>query len=187
MTRLIVDTDTAGDDVTSLLIALLHPNAQLEAITICNGNVDFDQQVENALYTVEQAGQERARLPGLPEAARRRLGRRRVRARPGRHGRLVLPEGDAAPRARARGRRARPPDQRVARRADAPRAGAADEHRDRRRPRPVDRAEGEGPLHHGRRRRQHHAGRRVQLLRRPRGREDRLQGRASRSRSSRGR
>ena len=47
--RLIVDTDTAGDDVTSLLIGLLHPNAQLDAITICNGNVHFDQQVENAL------------------------------------------------------------------------------------------------------------------------------------------
>ncbi len=27
--RMIVDTDTAGDDVASLLIALRHPNAQL--------------------------------------------------------------------------------------------------------------------------------------------------------------
>jgi purine nucleosidase len=54
--RLIVDTDTAGDDVTSLLIALVHPNAQLEAITICCGNVRFEQEVENALYTVEQTG-----------------------------------------------------------------------------------------------------------------------------------
>ncbi len=53
---LIVDTDTAGDDVTSLLIALRHPQAQLEAITICCGNVRFEQEVENALYTVEQAG-----------------------------------------------------------------------------------------------------------------------------------
>jgi purine nucleosidase len=56
MTRLIVDTDTAGDDVFSLLIALLHPEAQLEAITICCGNVRFEQEVENALYTVETAG-----------------------------------------------------------------------------------------------------------------------------------
>jgi purine nucleosidase len=55
MTRLIVDTDTAGDDVFSLLLALLDPRAQLEAITICCGNVRFDQEVENALYTVEQA------------------------------------------------------------------------------------------------------------------------------------
>jgi purine nucleosidase len=54
--RLIVDTDTAGDDVFSLLIALLHPNAQLEAITVCTGNVRFEQQVENALYTVEMSG-----------------------------------------------------------------------------------------------------------------------------------
>jgi len=56
MTRLIVDTDTAGDDVFSLLLALLDPRAHLEAITICCGNVRFDQEVENALYTVEQAG-----------------------------------------------------------------------------------------------------------------------------------
>jgi len=55
-TRLIIDTDTAGDDVTSLLIGLLHPEAQLEAITVCCGNVRFEQEVENALYTVEQTG-----------------------------------------------------------------------------------------------------------------------------------
>jgi purine nucleosidase len=56
MTRLIVDTDTAGDDVFSLLIALRDQRAGLEALTICCGNVDFDQEVENALYTVEMAG-----------------------------------------------------------------------------------------------------------------------------------
>jgi purine nucleosidase len=65
--RLIVDTDTAGDDVTSLLIALRHPNARLEAITICNGNVAFDQQVENALYTLEQVGSD---VPVYPGCAR---------------------------------------------------------------------------------------------------------------------
>ena len=56
MTRLIVDTDTAGDDVFSLLVALLDPRLTLEAITVCCGNVRFEQEVENALYTVEQAG-----------------------------------------------------------------------------------------------------------------------------------
>jgi purine nucleosidase len=55
-TRLIIDTDTAGDDAFSLLLALRHPDAQLDAVTICNGNVAFDQQVENALYTIEVAG-----------------------------------------------------------------------------------------------------------------------------------
>jgi purine nucleosidase len=56
MTRLIIDTDTAGDDVFSLLIALRHPRAQLEAVTVCCGNVRFEQEVENALYTIEMAG-----------------------------------------------------------------------------------------------------------------------------------
>jgi purine nucleosidase len=56
MTDLIVDTDTAGDDVFSLLLALREPRVNLEAITICCGNVAFEQEIENALYTVEQAG-----------------------------------------------------------------------------------------------------------------------------------
>lgn len=56
MTRLIIDTDTAGDDCVSLLIALRSPGVTVEAITVNCGNVDFDQQVENALYTLEVAG-----------------------------------------------------------------------------------------------------------------------------------
>ena len=69
MTPLIVDTDTAGDDVFSLLIALRHPALALEAITVCCGNVAFDQEVENALYTVETAGRagEVPVYPGCPE------------------------------------------------------------------------------------------------------------------------
>jgi purine nucleosidase len=65
MTRLIVDTDTAGDDVFSLLIALLHPKAQLQAITVCCGNVRFEQEVENALYTIERAGRS-GKVPVYP-------------------------------------------------------------------------------------------------------------------------
>jgi purine nucleosidase len=40
--RLIIDTDTAGDDAFSLLLALRHPHAQLEAVTICNAVYDRD-------------------------------------------------------------------------------------------------------------------------------------------------
>jgi purine nucleosidase len=54
--RLIIDTDTAGDDVFSILLALKHPDVALEALTICNGNVGFEQHVENALVTLEVAG-----------------------------------------------------------------------------------------------------------------------------------
>jgi purine nucleosidase len=54
--RLIIDTDTAGDDCFSLLLALRQPGVRLEALTLCNGNVGFQQQVENALYTLQIAG-----------------------------------------------------------------------------------------------------------------------------------
>jgi purine nucleosidase len=55
--RLLIDTDTASDDCISLLIALHSPGVTVEAITINCGNIaDFNQMVENALYTVEIAG-----------------------------------------------------------------------------------------------------------------------------------
>jgi purine nucleosidase len=73
-TRLIIDTDTAGDDCFSLLLGLLHPNASLEAVTICNGNVPFDQQIENALYTIEVAGRS-GEVPVYLGSARPLMGR----------------------------------------------------------------------------------------------------------------
>lgn len=53
---LVVDTDTAADDCFALLVALLHPRADLKAITIVGGNVGFEQQVHNAFLTLEVAG-----------------------------------------------------------------------------------------------------------------------------------
>ncbi|BFH11552.1 nucleoside hydrolase [Paenibacillus melissococcoides] len=52
--RVILDTDTAGDDTIAILTALHY--FQVEGIMITGGNVQFDQQVENALYTVQVAG-----------------------------------------------------------------------------------------------------------------------------------
>ncbi|UFT99698.1 nucleoside hydrolase [Radiobacillus kanasensis] len=54
MKRVIIDTDTAGDDTIAILTALHH--FEVEGIMITGGNVQFDQQVENALYTIEVAG-----------------------------------------------------------------------------------------------------------------------------------
>lgn len=56
MQRILLDTDTAGDDTIAILMALHAKDARLEGVTINCGNVDFDQQVENALYTIEAAG-----------------------------------------------------------------------------------------------------------------------------------
>lgn len=54
--RLIIDTDTAGDDCFSMLLGMLQGKATVEAVTICNGNIPFPQQAENALKTIEIAG-----------------------------------------------------------------------------------------------------------------------------------
>lgn len=56
MKRIIIDTDTAGDDNLAILTALHQPHFLVEGITIAGGNIRFDQQVENALYTIELAG-----------------------------------------------------------------------------------------------------------------------------------
>jgi purine nucleosidase len=56
MRRIIIDTDTATDDAVALLLALRAPDIQIEAITIVVGNVEFDQEAENALYTIQMAG-----------------------------------------------------------------------------------------------------------------------------------
>ena len=67
MRRMIIDTDTAADDSFAILVGLLHPEAKLEAITIVAGNVDFDQQIENALITIEAAGRS-GEVPVFPGA-----------------------------------------------------------------------------------------------------------------------
>lgn len=57
MERVIIDTDTAGDDTVALMLALRSPKIKVEAVTISCGNVKFEQQIENALYTIQQMGQ----------------------------------------------------------------------------------------------------------------------------------
>jgi purine nucleosidase len=52
----IIDTDTAGDDSQALLLAALSNRIDIEAVTICAGNVEFDYEVENAKYTLDLAG-----------------------------------------------------------------------------------------------------------------------------------
>lgn len=56
MIPLVMDTDTAQDDCVALLAGLLDPRADLRAITVVAGNVDFDSQVRNAFLTLNVAG-----------------------------------------------------------------------------------------------------------------------------------
>jgi purine nucleosidase len=52
----IVDTDTAGDDTQALLMAGTSDRIDIEGVTVCAGNVEFDRQVENAKYTLDLVG-----------------------------------------------------------------------------------------------------------------------------------
>lgn len=56
MRRFLIDTDTASDDAVALVMALRHPDVQVEAITVVAGNMPVDQGVQNALYTAELCG-----------------------------------------------------------------------------------------------------------------------------------
>ncbi|MBB5153732.1 nucleoside hydrolase [Saccharopolyspora phatthalungensis] len=69
-----IDTDTAQDDCIALLVGLLDPQADLRAVTMVAGNVDFGQQVRNAYLTCNVAG----RLGDVPV----HLGCRRPMVRP---------------------------------------------------------------------------------------------------------
>jgi len=55
--RLIIDTDPGNDDAVAILMALSAPAIKVEAITIAPGNIRYEQEVRNALYVVELAGQ----------------------------------------------------------------------------------------------------------------------------------
>ena len=57
--RVIVDADPGNDDALAILMALSAPSLQVDAVTVCPGNMGLDgyaQQVRNALYMVELAG-----------------------------------------------------------------------------------------------------------------------------------
>jgi purine nucleosidase len=68
--RILLDTDTAGDDTQAILLAALADSIDLEALTIVAGNVPFEYEVANAKYTLDLA--DAAEIP-VYEGARRPL------------------------------------------------------------------------------------------------------------------
>lgn len=56
MRKFIIDTDTASDDAVALVMALQHPDIDVQAITLVAGNVPLEQGIQNAMYTVELCG-----------------------------------------------------------------------------------------------------------------------------------
>jgi len=56
MHRLIIDTDPGVDDAHAILMALAHPDASVEAITVVGGNVGLEHTGPNALKILDVAG-----------------------------------------------------------------------------------------------------------------------------------
>jgi len=54
--RVILDTDTAGDDTQAILLAARSSRIDLDSLTVVAGNVAFDDEVKNAKHTLEVAG-----------------------------------------------------------------------------------------------------------------------------------
>lgn len=58
MKRLIIDTDAGVDDAQAIIMALTHPDVQVEAITTLTGNVHVDKVVANVLTVLEVLNQD---------------------------------------------------------------------------------------------------------------------------------
>jgi purine nucleosidase len=54
--RVVLDTDTAGDDTQAILLAALSSRIDLDSLTVVAGNVKFEDEVANAKHTLEVAG-----------------------------------------------------------------------------------------------------------------------------------
>jgi len=55
--RIIIDTDGGADDAVAIMMALRHPDIQVEAITTVADNVTVDQATINVLYVLEYCGE----------------------------------------------------------------------------------------------------------------------------------
>ena len=67
-TRIILDVDPGNDDALAMLLALDAPSLQVEAVTVCPGNMgpNYAQQVRNALFLVDLAGKSGRVISTMP-------------------------------------------------------------------------------------------------------------------------
>jgi inosine-uridine nucleoside N-ribohydrolase len=71
--RLLLDVDTGTDDAVAIMLAALHPDLELAAITTVNGNVPVKNCTDNTLRTLDYIG--KSSIPvyeGAPEPISRR-------------------------------------------------------------------------------------------------------------------
>ena len=62
--RIIIDTDTAGDDAAALILAAKSPDVEILGVTVLAGNVSLEQAAMNALAVLELIGCDVPVYPG---------------------------------------------------------------------------------------------------------------------------
>jgi inosine-uridine nucleoside N-ribohydrolase len=71
--RLLLDVDTGTDDAVAIMLAALHPDLELTAITTVNGNVPVKNCTDNTLRTLDYIGKQSIPVyEGAPEPISRR-------------------------------------------------------------------------------------------------------------------
>ncbi len=68
MNRIVIDTDPGVDDAHAILLALAHPEAKVEALSIVAGNVSLQQATTNALILLEMSGKDVPVYAGCADA-----------------------------------------------------------------------------------------------------------------------
>ena len=58
-TKVILDVDTGTDDAVALMLAVLHPDVELVAVTCVGGNTPVENVVENTLRVLDWIGETR--------------------------------------------------------------------------------------------------------------------------------
>ena len=62
--KMIIDTDTGGDDALAILMAARCPDVEILGVTVAAGNVPLPQALKNALMSLEVAGCDAPVFPG---------------------------------------------------------------------------------------------------------------------------
>ncbi|KAA3648271.1 MAG: nucleoside hydrolase [Chloroflexi bacterium] len=66
MKRLVIDTDPGVDDAEAIMMASVHPDASIEALTVVGGNVPLENTVPNTLKILDVLGEEAPVFAGSP-------------------------------------------------------------------------------------------------------------------------
>jgi inosine-uridine nucleoside N-ribohydrolase len=71
--KVILDVDTGSDDAIAIMLALLSPEIEVQAICTCSGNVDIGHTTDNTLRLLWRMGRNVPVYKGLPAPVVKRL------------------------------------------------------------------------------------------------------------------